>query len=56
MCSKFSTASGAKRSDNSYEIGGQDGGNVWSIVTKEAESLIQWDKNVSGFLSPSICS
>ncbi|EOX95000.1 Uncharacterized protein TCM_004584 isoform 1 [Theobroma cacao] len=48
MCSKFSTASGAKRSDNSYEIGGQDGGNVWSIVTKEAESLIQWDKNVSG--------
>ncbi|XP_021281336.1 uncharacterized protein LOC110414464 isoform X2 [Herrania umbratica] len=56
MRSKFSTASGAKRSDNSYGIGGQDGGNVWSIVTKEAESLIHWDKNVSGFLSPAICS
>ncbi|XWS36204.1 hypothetical protein CRYUN_Cryun20dG0065100 [Craigia yunnanensis] len=47
MCSNFSAASGAKRSDHSYGIGEQDGGTAWFMVTKEAEALIHLDKNVS---------
>ncbi|XVF80484.1 hypothetical protein PTKIN_Ptkin15bG0077600 [Pterospermum kingtungense] len=56
MCSKISSPSVAKKSDLSYGIGEQVGGNSWSMVTKEAEALISLDKNVSSISSPFTCS
>ncbi|XP_022758032.1 uncharacterized protein LOC111305102 [Durio zibethinus] len=55
MRPKFSAASDAKRSNHNYGTGEQDGGNAWSMVTKEAEALIHLDKNVSSFSSPFTC-
>ncbi|KAA3471039.1 Kinetochore Spc25 [Gossypium australe] len=53
MCSKTSIASGSKESDHSYGIKDGNGENAWSMVTKEAEALINLDKNVSSFSSAS---
>lgn len=53
MCSKISSASGAKNPNCSYGIGERDGRNVWSMVTEEAGALIHLDKNVSSFSSSS---
>ncbi|TYI68457.1 hypothetical protein E1A91_D08G090100v1 [Gossypium mustelinum] len=53
MRSKTSITSGAKESDHSYGIKDGNGENAWSMVTKEAEALINLDKNVSSFSSAS---
>ncbi|KHG27088.1 Kinetochore Spc25 [Gossypium arboreum] len=53
MRSKTFIASGAKESDHSYGIKDGNGENAWSMVTKEAEALINLDKNVSSFSSAS---
>ncbi|XP_039048364.1 uncharacterized protein LOC120189096 isoform X2 [Hibiscus syriacus] len=54
--SKSCIVSGAKKSDRSSGIEERDGGNAWSMVTKEAEALIHLDKNVSSFSSHFSCS
>lgn len=53
MRSKTSIASGAKESDHGFGIKDGNGENAWSMVTKEAEALINLDKNVSSFSSAS---
>ncbi|KAL1156376.1 hypothetical protein V6Z11_A08G087700 [Gossypium hirsutum] len=45
MRSKTFIASGAKESDHSYGIKDGNGENAWSMVTKEAEALINLDKS-----------
>ncbi|KAK8630772.1 hypothetical protein V6N13_079548 [Hibiscus sabdariffa] len=54
--SKSCIVSGAKKSDRGSGIEERDGGNVWSMVTKEAEALIHLDNNVSRFSSHFTCS
>ncbi|XVE77652.1 hypothetical protein DITRI_Ditri13aG0079600 [Diplodiscus trichospermus] len=54
MSLKFSTASGAK-SNRNHGSGEQDGRNMWSMVTKEADALIHLDKNVSSASSRFTC-
>ncbi|KAL4308398.1 hypothetical protein GQ457_01G053690 [Hibiscus cannabinus] len=54
--SKSCIVSGAKKSDHGSGIEERDGGNVWSMVIKEAEALIHLDNNVSRFSSHFTCS